>query len=155
MALHGKIFYFFLFFHSPYSCWCQQSGWFLVWFCVLQSPEHVAVAGRYFFFEKERCLGQNMFLFKCFAQERKAGETSNSNSTNVAPDVNKIASSNIPEEEAGTKWGYDLYPERKGDKFEPSWAGYLLLGQGQANLDKLKCEQNVVSCAKNSKNSNS
>jgi mitochondrial inner membrane protease ATP23 len=93
-----------------------------------------------------------MFLFKCFAQERKAGETSNS--TNGAPDVNKIASSDIPEEEAGTKWGYDLYPERKGEKFEPSWAGYLLLGEGQGKLDKLKCEQNVVSCAKNSKDCN-
>lgn len=95
-----------------------------------------------------------MFLFKCFAAERKAGEASSSTNNNAAPEVNKIASSDIPAEEAGAKWGYDLYPERKGGKHEPSWTGYLMFGEGQTNLDKIKCEQNVVSCAKNSKHCN-
>lgn len=49
-----------------------------------------------------------------------------------------------------TKWGYDLYPERKGEPIKRSWGRVLLGMEGTENIDKLKCERNVYSCVKNS-----
>jgi inner membrane protease ATP23 len=48
------------------------------------------------------------------------------------------------------KWGYDLYPERRGEKYKPSWTKVVLRGEGKENFDKLKCEENVYNCVKNS-----
>lgn len=48
------------------------------------------------------------------------------------------------------EWGYDLYPERRGEKFKPKWTRVLFGMEGKENIDKFKCEQNVVSCVKNS-----
>lgn len=48
------------------------------------------------------------------------------------------------------KWGYDLYPERKGEKYKPSWKKILFGVEGRENIDKVKCERNVFACVKNS-----
>lgn len=48
------------------------------------------------------------------------------------------------------QWGYDLYPERRGEKYKPSWGRVLLGIEGTENLDKIKCERNVYSCVKKS-----
>lgn len=48
------------------------------------------------------------------------------------------------------KWGYDLYPERKGEKYKPAWRNVLFGGQGKEGYDKMKCERNVYKCIKNS-----
>lgn len=47
-------------------------------------------------------------------------------------------------------WGYDLYPERRGEKYQPSWTKVLFRGEGKENFDKLRCEENVYNCVKNS-----
>ncbi|PNF29717.1 Mitochondrial inner membrane protease ATP23-like protein [Cryptotermes secundus] len=47
-------------------------------------------------------------------------------------------------------WGYDLYPERRGEKYKPSWTKMIFHGEGRENLDKLRCEENVYNCVKNS-----
>jgi inner membrane protease ATP23 len=47
-------------------------------------------------------------------------------------------------------WGYDLYPERRGEKYKPSWTKVIFRGEGKENLDKLRCEENVYNCVKNS-----
>jgi inner membrane protease ATP23 len=47
-------------------------------------------------------------------------------------------------------WGYDLYPERRGEKYQPSWKQVLFHGEGKENFDKLRCEENVYNCVKNS-----
>ncbi|XP_059607806.1 mitochondrial inner membrane protease ATP23 homolog [Phlebotomus argentipes] len=54
-----------------------------------------------------------------------------------------------PEEES-SKWGYDLYPERRGEKYKTSWGKVLFGVEGRENMDKLKCERNVFKCVKNS-----
>ncbi|XP_020812275.1 mitochondrial inner membrane protease ATP23 homolog [Drosophila serrata] len=46
-------------------------------------------------------------------------------------------------------WGYDLYPERKGETFKPKWTKVLFGMEGQENIDRFKCEQNVYWCVKN------
>lgn len=48
------------------------------------------------------------------------------------------------------KWGYDLYPERKGEPYKPKWSSILFGMEGTENMDKIKCERNVVSCIKDS-----
>ncbi|XP_068210608.1 mitochondrial inner membrane protease ATP23 homolog [Palaemon carinicauda] len=48
------------------------------------------------------------------------------------------------------KWGYDLYPERRGEKYKPSLARIAWLGEGRENIDKIKCERNVWSCVQKS-----
>lgn len=48
------------------------------------------------------------------------------------------------------KWGYDLYPERRGEKYKPSWRNVLFGGEGKEDIEKMKCERNVYSCVKNS-----
>lgn len=48
------------------------------------------------------------------------------------------------------RWGYDLYPERKGTKYKPSWTKTLMGIEGKEEIDKMKCERNVYSCITNS-----
>ena len=48
-------------------------------------------------------------------------------------------------------WGYDLYPERRGETPMPKWWQVLTLGDGRTNIDKTKCERNVYKCFKDSK----
>ncbi|XP_055681733.1 mitochondrial inner membrane protease ATP23 homolog [Lutzomyia longipalpis] len=49
-----------------------------------------------------------------------------------------------------SKWGYDLYPERKGEKYKTSWTKVISGVEGRENIDKVKCERNVFKCVKNS-----
>nr|CAD7399504.1 unnamed protein product [Timema poppensis] len=48
------------------------------------------------------------------------------------------------------KWGYDLYPERRGENYKPSWSKKIFFGEGRENIDKLKCERNVYACIQKS-----
>ncbi|XP_046388874.1 mitochondrial inner membrane protease ATP23 homolog [Ischnura elegans] len=48
------------------------------------------------------------------------------------------------------QWGYDLYPERRGQKYQPSWMSIFFRGEGRENVDKIKCERRAYSCVKNS-----
>lgn len=50
-----------------------------------------------------------------------------------------------------SRWGFDLYPERRGEKYKPSMAKIALLGEGRELRDKMKCEKNVWNCAQTSK----
>lgn len=52
--------------------------------------------------------------------------------------------------EDAKKWGYDLYPERRGEKYKPKWTKILFGVEGTENMDKIKCERNVVNCIKDS-----
>ena len=46
--------------------------------------------------------------------------------------------------------GYDLYPERRGEKKKLSWGKVMLGMEGTESIDKFKCENNVVKCVMNS-----
>jgi inner membrane protease ATP23 len=48
-------------------------------------------------------------------------------------------------------WGYDLYPERRGEKYKSSWTKVIFGGEGRGTFDKARCEKNVYNCVKNSK----
>lgn len=47
-------------------------------------------------------------------------------------------------------WGFDLFPERRGN-FKPTVKNVLFQGRGNENLEKIKCEEKVKYCIKNSK----
>ncbi|KAI8434809.1 hypothetical protein MSG28_003317 [Choristoneura fumiferana] len=66
--------------------------------------------------------------------ENKTNTESSANPTSTGP----------KKEEA---WGYDLYPERRGT-FSPKIGNILIGKEGKENVEKLKCEQNVVECVK-------
>lgn len=68
-----------------------------------------------------------------------------------AEDNNKKTQPNEPiKKENVTQWGYDLYPERRGEKYKPGWRSILFGGEGREDYDKMKCERNVYKCVKNS-----
>lgn len=66
----------------------------------------------------------------------------------------KPSQDNLNPESGPTKttkeWGYDLYPERRGEAFKPKWSKILMGIEGTENMDKIKCERNVWWCVKNS-----
>lgn len=43
------------------------------------------------------------------------------------------------------KWGYDLYPERKGN-FTPSMTRTFFTMEGREYAEKIRCERNVYNC---------
>ena len=45
----------------------------------------------------------------------------------------------------------DLYPERRGDKYQRSWIRTFFLLEGKEEMKKMKCERNVYWCYRNSK----
>ncbi|KAK4876565.1 hypothetical protein RN001_009071 [Aquatica leii] len=57
-------------------------------------------------------------------------------------------STKVPE--GGSQWGYDLYPERRGDGLKHGITDILFKGKGQESMDKVKCERNVYKCVKDS-----
>ncbi|XP_013113396.1 mitochondrial inner membrane protease ATP23 homolog [Stomoxys calcitrans] len=64
---------------------------------------------------------------------------------------NKSTAEKSTEKKANSKeWGYDLYPERRGEEFKPKWSRIFLGLEGHENIDKVKCERNVYWCVKNS-----
>ncbi|KAJ6632684.1 Mitochondrial inner membrane protease ATP23 like [Pseudolycoriella hygida] len=48
------------------------------------------------------------------------------------------------------KWGYDLYPERRGGTYTPSWFSTIWGLAGREKEDKMKCERNVLTCVRES-----
>lgn len=48
-------------------------------------------------------------------------------------------------EKVGKKWGYDLYPERRG-QFKSSVLKTLTTLEGRETTDRLSCEMNVYDC---------
>lgn len=46
-------------------------------------------------------------------------------------------------------WGYDMYPERRGD-YNPKLSE-IVLGEGREFEDRLNCEMKVYDCIKKSK----
>jgi len=40
------------------------------------------------------------------------------------------------------RWGYDLYPERKGGRFIPKWYEYFML-KGNEEYERKKCEKRI------------
>lgn len=48
------------------------------------------------------------------------------------------------------QWGYDLYPERRGEAPRPKWWQIAFFGDGRTNIDKVRCERNVYHCFQNS-----
>jgi len=47
-------------------------------------------------------------------------------------------------------WGYDMYPERRGEKQKRSWFNLLIGAAGRESIDKNRCEENVYRCVKDS-----
>nr|CAG4638710.1 EOG090X0CKN [Cyclestheria hislopi] len=47
-------------------------------------------------------------------------------------------------------WGYDLYPERRGERPRPKWWQIAFFGDGRQTIDRTKCERNVYYCLQNS-----
>ncbi|CAB3379354.1 Hypothetical predicted protein [Cloeon dipterum] len=92
----------------------------------------------------------NSLFSRVFTQESKAKEKKEDEKSEKTEESNKIATSTLGAEEAQRDWGYDLYPERRGDKYQPSVAGMLWFGNNNSSIDKFKCEKNVYFCAKNS-----
>lgn len=56
---------------------------------------------------------------------------------------------NTNSEKQESKWGYDLYPERR-QIFQSSISKILKMQEGREQFDKMKCEENVFQCVKSS-----
>ncbi|XP_011882765.1 PREDICTED: mitochondrial inner membrane protease ATP23 homolog [Vollenhovia emeryi] len=50
----------------------------------------------------------------------------------------------------GDLWGSDMYPERRGEKFKPSWFKRFIGAEGREAIDKNRCEDNVYKCVNRS-----
>lgn len=68
-----------------------------------------------------------------------------SHNSNTPVDVDHVLT-----DETAKQWGYDLYPERRGNKYKASWGEILTGAGGHEHIDRVKCERNVYSCVKNS-----
>nr|CAG4648860.1 EOG090X0CKN [Polyphemus pediculus] len=55
-----------------------------------------------------------------------------------------------PKDENDNNWGYDLYPERRGETPKTDWWKVAFFGDGRTTTDKVKCERNVYNCFQNS-----
>lgn len=81
----------------------------------------------------------------------EAAQPSNANNASAsATAAEPTTTTNTTSDEEKKKWGYDLYPERKGAPYKPKWTSVLFGMEGTENMDKIKCERNVVSCIKDS-----
>lgn len=72
---------------------------------------------------------------------------------NERTEENKDTSSNngtktsVPK---GEKWGYDLYPERRGGRHSVDWFRAFFMLEGRDNMQKIRCEKNVYNCVRTS-----
>lgn len=55
------------------------------------------------------------------------------------------ANSNDDSKKKDGKWGYDMYPERRGN-FTPGWGKTLATIEGREKTDRIKCERNIYNC---------
>ncbi|XP_043483504.1 mitochondrial inner membrane protease ATP23 homolog [Leptopilina heterotoma] len=67
---------------------------------------------------------------------------------NAANNSESTDKENIPiqKDENGEKkslWGYDLYPERRGAVFKPSYLKAMIGMEGKENIRRMECETNV------------
>ena len=64
----------------------------------------------------------------------------------------KEASQTKPKEggSESKEWGYDLYPERRGEVYKPKWTKVIFGIEGRETTDKFKCEKNVLWCIQES-----
>lgn len=51
-----------------------------------------------------------------------------------------------PTDQDDKKWGFDLYPERRGGQHKSTWSEVAFKGEGRENIDKIKCERRVYAC---------
>lgn len=88
------------------------------------------------------------------AQEEISGLELNNSGHTTPPSTTEDSSNGNKADKRNKKetkeWGYDLYPERRGEEFKPKWSRILLGFEGHENMDKIKCERNVYWCVKNS-----
>lgn len=58
----------------------------------------------------------------------------------------------VPNEtiEKDEKWGFDMYPERRGATLKRSWFSTVIGKTGKEGITKLKCEQTVFNCSQES-----
>uniref|UniRef100_T1JDP2 Tr-type G domain-containing protein n=1 Tax=Strigamia maritima TaxID=126957 RepID=T1JDP2_STRMM len=49
-----------------------------------------------------------------------------------------------------TAFGYHLFPERKGEKYKPTWTSKVFKFEGKEEIQRIKCEQKVVECVQKS-----
>lgn len=47
-------------------------------------------------------------------------------------------------------YGYDLYPERRGEKVKRSWLRTVVGLEGREQMQKIRCEKNVYETIRNS-----
>lgn len=73
------------------------------------------------------------------------GETERSQDTAINKDQDKPSTSS----EDYSKWGYDLYPDRKRKPKERSISDYMF-GKGREPTEKIRCERTVYQCIKTS-----
>lgn len=59
-----------------------------------------------------------------------------------------MTSESVKEDEH--KWGFDLYPERRGAKHKSTWWEVAFKGEGREAIDKIKCERRVYACIQKS-----
>lgn len=74
----------------------------------------------------------------------KPAESSAEKPAEGSPRTNECSNSaeSSAEKPSDEKWGYDLYPERLGDRFKPTWK-QVLTGSGREQSDRHKCEKRV------------
>lgn len=75
-------------------------------------------------------------------------DKTNTTDKKTKPELPRDNKKNVPE--AGSEWGYDLYPERRGNKPSLGVTDVLFKGKGRESIDKMKCERNVYKCIKES-----
>ncbi|XP_043282279.1 mitochondrial inner membrane protease ATP23 homolog isoform X2 [Venturia canescens] len=77
------------------------------------------------------------------------GENKNASTDNSAKSEN--ASSAEPKFPPGEeKWGYDLYPERRGERHRTNWVRAFFMLEGRDAMQKVRCEKNVYECVRSS-----
>lgn len=65
-------------------------------------------------------------------------------------DSEKNTNVKAEEQKSDSQWGYDLYPERRGQKREIGVTDVLFKLKGTESMEKIKCEHNVYKCIKES-----
>nr|CAG4645085.1 EOG090X0CKN [Leptodora kindtii] len=71
--------------------------------------------------------------------------------TNVSGDGKPAAAAGVnSSQDRDDQWGYDLYPERRGDVPPVPWWQIAFFGAGRTTIDRVRCERNVYNCFQNS-----
>nr|CAG4641170.1 EOG090X0CKN [Eulimnadia texana] len=83
--------------------------------------------------------------------ETVASSSSRPNETSSNPSNSQTESTNNTTGESAQQntWGYDLYPERRGEKAPISW-WKAIMGEERRDFQKIECERNVYNCVRNS-----